>query len=756
MITPVTGKATAADQVQVSASGVLTTRYRDAENNRPGVPFERVATAAHAAFATPVIRLAHAQASAIDPKKFPPPQILVNGFERQDSELPKRTSVLTELVIPRWQITSSLLASNSAPDGGFTAIHGHTMFLEVVAPHLAVGMNSAVSVFAQTESGRRLTPPQAGSRFDINVPGTIELTATLPHAYKPSDPSRGTPQLASYVAGKVIAHEDTPPNDRFRLNIPLIAGLIPPMGVISAEERKELSRSDNATLRDARADALVASPGDTVYLGFRFHDAAGAEQWVTASTQVITHPVFDIMSENFRTPVTSAYVGETLNLRVVDLGADTSDMSDTVNVLVQAKSGAKTRAELRETGPHTGIFKGGCTLTYATPTEPAPAPDAADSEPAPAPQLAGTTIQVSYGDTLAARYTDTKGIKTDTAQVTISKGADGGIRPFSKIYEDPEIAMRSQFSLAEAFLEMAKRHRLLGDAEAALLEYTNAKQLLASAMDQFSDPETRSHAEYLLGTLTFEEADTTADAALKQERYRAALARFMNVTGSYPDTLHASKAQYRIALVYEALKEPDIAAQEYVKLAYKYPDSEFIATSMARLGSYFLKSATAYEEKAKPLLANGVNETGEVIDKDAAFEGQAMQKMAVNEFIKTARIFGRLQERFPDNELAGQAGLRAGHAYFRAARQQDALTAFLRVIGEESYNGPDVRAQAMYWAGMCYQQLRQPMAAYSIFKRLTYDFPESQWAAYARAQLSQENMLNLETELELKRLEAEK
>jgi outer membrane protein assembly factor BamD (BamD/ComL family) len=45
------------------------------------------------------------------------------------------------------------------------------------------------------------------------------------------------------------------------------------------------------------------------------------------------------------------------------------------------------------------------------------------------------------------------------------------------------------------------------------------------------------------------------------------------------------------------------------------------------------------------------------------------------------------------------------------------------------------------------------MAAYSIFKRLTYDFPESLWAAYARAQLSQENMLNLETDLEIKRLE---
>ena len=759
MVTPVAGKATGDKQFQVAAGGTLTARYRDAENNRPGVPYERVATITHAAYAPPVIRLAHARVSAIDPKNAPPAQKLAKGFERPDPDTHARAAAIPEVVTPRWQIDYSLLDSKSAPEGGFATVHGHPIFLEVVAPHLAISVNSSVTLFAQTESGRRLKAPAAGVGFDLNVPGTLELGAALARAYG----GAGGGGIASYTSGMVLPIEETPPDDRFRLNIPLIAGVIPPMGVISAEERNEMRKSLTDVLRGARTDALVVGPGDTVHLGFRFRDAAGAEQWATASAKVITQPVFDIMTEDFRSQITSAYVGETLNLRVVDLGGDTSDTSDTLSVLVQAKSGAKARADLRETGPHTGIFKGRCTLAYATPAAPAkPAPVAPDSpdgtratdaEEEAAPQPLGAVVQVVYGDTVAARYTDANGIKTDTALVTVSKGADGGIRPFSKIYQDSEIAMRSQFSLAEANLEMAKRHRLLGNAEAALLEYTNAKQLLASAMNQFTDPETRSHAEFLLGNLTFEEADTTADAALKQVRYRAALARFMNVTGSYPDTLHASKAQYRIALVYEALKEPDIAAQEYVKLAYKYPDSEYIATSMARLGSYFLKSATAYEEKAKPLLAKGVDETGKVIDKDAAFEGQAMQKMAFNEFIKTARIFGRLQERFPDDELAGQAGLRAGHAYFRATRQQDALTAFLRVIGEEGYDGPNVRSQAMYWAGMCYQQLQQPMAAYSIFKRLTYDFPESQWAAYARAQLSQENMLNLETDLEIKRLE---
>ena len=272
-------------------------------------------------------------------------------------------------------------------------------------------------------------------------------------------------------------------------------------------------------------DGLVVQPGDRVHLGFRYTDREGKVRWLTASTKVITHPVFDIMSEDYRMPVTSAYVGETLNLRVVDLGADVSDASDTVNVLMQSKSGAKHSVILRESGPHTGIFKAGYALSYAGAKAAAPVDGEGED--------AGYDVRregfpVVYGDTVAARYTDANGVKTATEMVTISKGADGTIAPFSKKYDDPEIAMRTQFSLAEAYLEMAKRHRKLGENKLAEQEYASAKQLLSKAMDQFTDPETRANAEYLLGTLTMEEADATEDAEMKETRYRAALSRFLN------------------------------------------------------------------------------------------------------------------------------------------------------------------------------------------------------------------------------------
>jgi outer membrane protein assembly factor BamD (BamD/ComL family) len=746
VVVPVKGDA-AADQIKVAEGGVITAIYLDRENNRPGVPTERTATIGHAAFAKPEFNLTNA---TVTPFESEATRSLTHGFERRNFHDPDRERIASERIRPRWQVENVLLPGTEAPEGGFNVVHGRTVYLELVAPHLCLGTSSGVTVYAQTDSGRRRAGAGAGG-FDITVPGTVALSATTGQTFAHGVPWRDVPQLEIYQGGEVPS-SNTPQYDRFKLSVPLVAGMPPLEGALTYEERKELaedaktSRSAAAALDQLqRIGGLVVKPGELIHFGFQYTGADGKKQWLTASAKVVTQPAFDIMSEDYREPMTTAYVGETLNLRVVDLGSDTTDDSDQVSVLVQGKSGEKHLVELRESGPHTGIFKSSPVLSYAPTKKDAPAPD---GEGEAAYDVRSQGFPVVYGDTVAARYTDANGVKSDVAMVTISKGADGTIQPFSKTYEDAEIATRTQFSLAEAYLEMAKRHRKLDQPEAAAIEYASAKQLLSKAMDEFTDPETRAHAEYLLGTLTMEEADATEESEMQETRYRAALSRFLSVTGSYPQTLHASKAQYQIANLYERLKEPDIAAQEYVKLAYKYPDSEYLATSMARLGSHFLKTAAAYEAKAKPLLE-------QLDNKDAQFEGAALQKMAVREYIKTAQIFGRLQQRFPSDSLAGEAGLRAGQAFMRAEKKQEAIDSFQRVINDESYDGSKVRAQAMYWTGMCYQDLRQQMAAYSTFKRLTYDFPESKWAAYARAQLSQESLLNLENKLELERLEGE-
>jgi outer membrane protein assembly factor BamD (BamD/ComL family) len=738
VITPVSGSAQGGNQITVPSGGTITARYMDQENNRPGVPTARIAIIRHAAYTAPKILLSHATVTPLEQEGAP--AILHHGFARLDNTSPTAGS---ELIRPTWNLTHTM----SAPEGKHEAVLGSEMFIEIIAPQMALGVASKIDVFAQSDQSRAGAATTAA--FDKDLPGTIMLEAALDPFPIRAD-WRSVPMLPIYQSTEPHQFGSNPEFDRFFVTVPLVLDTLPEYGAMTSEERYEYSKTMRQSLDSPlnfsiRPNGLVVRPGENVHIAFRYTDDKGAEQWATATTKVITHSAFDLMTEDLRERMTAAYVGENLNLRVVDPGADLTEAADTVKVLVQAKSGAKHSVELYESGPHTGIFKGSFALAYKEETP----PPAEGSEAAPY-DVRAKGIPVTYGDTVAARYTAANGIKSPIRTVTISKGADGNIEPFSKTYEDAGIAMRTQFSLAEAYLEVAKRRRKLGENELADLDYQTAKQLLAAAVDQFKEPATRAHAEYLLGSLTMEEGDAAADPETKETRYRAALTRFMNVTGTYSETVHAAKSQYQIATIYEKLKEPEIAAQEYVKLAYKYPDSEHLAVSMARLGTHFLKKAADYEAKAKPLLEKGPD------DKDAAFEGEALQKMAVAEYLKTASIFSRLQQRFPTDPLSGQAGLRAGQAFMRANKNQEAVDAFQRVLAEPSYDGVTIRAQAMYWTGMCYQNLRQPMAAYSSFKRLTYDFPESEWAAFARAQLSQESMLNLESDLELQRLESEK
>ena len=720
-IVPVAGNASGDDQIQVAEGGRLLAVYLDAENNRPGVPSERQGRVVHAGFQTPELLVGNAKAE----------------FMARDEALKRGRNY--------WLVKSVLTSSESAAEDGISLIHGQMAYLELCASQLAMRSSSTVTMYAQTDAGRKAAGKGPEDEFDIQVPGTVSLDGILSSRWLGNQWRELRDwQSLNYRGGGVKWGVSNPEaDDRFRFSVPLVADVLPARGVLSEDERKELRKQIETSRSAARileqlGGGLVVKPGEKVYFGVQYQDSEGNKKWKTTSATVITHPIFEVLDEDFQERVATAYAGETLHLQVSDLGADLTDGSDLVSVLLQAKSGAKGRIDLRETAPHSGVFTGGCLLSY-------------DKTPGSLPEdynMARQGLPVAYGDMVAARYTDSNGVKTPIATVSISKGADGTIQPFSKQYEDPEVAMRTQFSLAEAYLEIAKRHRRLGETELAAREYKQAKQLLANAMEDFRDPDTRAHAEYLLGNLTLEEADTTEAGELKEDRYRAALSRFMTVTGSYPETLHASRAQFRIATIYEKLKEPEIAAQEYVKLAYKYPDSEYLATSMARLGSHFLKKAAQYEAESKPLLE-------QEDDKDALFKGEALKKMASREYLKTAQIFSRMQERFPDHAMAGAAGLRAGQAYMRADKLTEAIGAFAKVVNEENYDGKTIRSQAMYWSGKCYQDQNEQMAAYSIYKRLTYDFPESEWAAYARGELSQGSLLRLENELELERLEQE-
>ena len=149
VVTPVTGAANG-NQIQVAEGGTITARYLDQENNRPGVPAERVATIEQAAFTQPQFRLSHSEVTPLEGEGAM--ATLVHGFERLE---PGATRAVSESVRGRWMLEEGFRPTTEAPEGGFNAVSGRELFLELIAPQFALGTASTVTVFAQTDAGRR-------------------------------------------------------------------------------------------------------------------------------------------------------------------------------------------------------------------------------------------------------------------------------------------------------------------------------------------------------------------------------------------------------------------------------------------------------------------------------------------------------------------------------------------------------------------------------------------------------------------------
>jgi TolA-binding protein len=269
----------------------------------------------------------------------------------------------------------------------------------------------------------------------------------------------------------------------------------------------------------------------------------------------------------------------------------------------------------------------------------------------------------------------------------------------------------------------------------------HAQKLLAEAIASHRDDSLKANAEYLLGNLAQEFADLSKNEESKLPMYQDALARFTKVTSDYPDSEFAPKAQFKTALVYEKMGEIDNAVEEYVKLAYKYPDNELIPEVMSRLGGYYQKKGLDFKTQADAVRENK--------DEESQAEVIRLDKLSYPQFLNAAMVFTKLQFRFPEDQLAGLAGLRASQNFMRAHKYREAIKGFEIVYENEKYEGSEIRSQAMYWCGLSYERLvgvtpeedykargEALNQAYKIYRRVTFDYPDSKWAKYARGRLT--------------------
>ena len=679
-IFPVTGAPTRPSEITAGKDDDVTIGYLDQENTDPGIPWDRQFVVEQTAETKPILRVYDVVSRALTAAEL---KAGVRGAETKHIE---EYRPVTRTITANW--------TNAAP----SAVIGVPLIVDLVYPTIAQSFQSAATLFVQAG------PPQD---FDKTLPGTITLKRPVGDAGA-IQPPLGC--LAMTVRGNPKAG-DPLEDGRFTFVVPVTLGptltnddnlVEVAIRVPSIDKNGETRWGD----QHVKVPALGVTPGDEIRVAFQ----TGVSNWITQHVALKADVFFDVMERRYHEPLTSLHVGESLYFRLVDPMRDVSSQKDQVDITLIASSGASNTVKLTETFPHSGIFKGKADVVFAG--------DATKTNEMDA-------VAVKYGDTVRAVYRS--GVER---MVEIFKGAAGTVLPFTKRFNDSEIAVETQFTVAEAYFEMAKKHRELSQEDLAHKEIAQGKKLLEEAIRDYPNTEARAQADYLLADLAFEGAkDVSVDEAKK--RYLEAIVRFSDIVATYPDSAYAPKAQYKKALIFEKTGQMDQACEEYVKLSYRYPENELVAETITQLGKYFRKKGKDLQDAAK-------SET----DKVAREKGI----MQANDMFKTgAQVYGRLAQRFPEHKFAGAATVLSGECWMLSDDLPKAIEVFRKLINEKKAE-PDLIARSMYWAADCYTKLKQPdyVNAYRLFKRLTWDYPESNWAKNARAKLTEDALAKVE------------
>ena len=401
---------------------------------------------------------------------------------------------------------------------------------------------------------------------------------------------------------------------------------------------------------------------------------------LNAAAKLFSAASLEITNEEYLEPAEIAYVGKKLFLRLSDPDLDISKKRDLAIVRIITESGEDETVELEETLTHSGVFSGSFPL---------------QANPKPVPGNFEGEIECFFGDQITAGYLDNV-IQTIDGQPIIKRilpvavGTDGIMAAFSKIYKDEDLAIQTQFHIAESYFELFKSQRKLKQDAKAEVALTSGQRVLRDLQDDYPNPKYAPRVSYLLGQF-----------AQEMEAWNEAIAAYGSIVRNHPEHNLAPDSQYKLGQCHEEAGELDEALEAYVTLAGTYPKSPLIANVMLRINEHFYTKedysvAASVGEKFLEKFPNH-----EWTPKMAFRIGQCYYKQ--EEFLKGGKSFDAFTKRFPDQELT---------------------------------------AQALFWAGESYRMGRDIPNAFRRYNRCRWDFPESDAAKYSRGRLALPELLS--------------
>jgi outer membrane protein assembly factor BamD (BamD/ComL family) len=289
-----------------------------------------------------------------------------------------------------------------------------------------------------------------------------------------------------------------------------------------------------------------------------------------------------------------------------------------------------------------------------------------------------------------------------------------------------------QFRLAECLFEMAKEFRRLKQPNKSAAAIEEGREILETALRDYPGTSHAAQGEFLLANLYKELADEERQAndnknhEASKALYQEALARFAAILATWSNGEFAARSQYHKALCLEMLEDFSRASEEYVKMTYLFPESPLVGDAAIRLATYY------YQQEQK--------------------------------YSTAGQIYANFQERFPSHAkasralfLAAQCHVKQAEVWVEEARQASrnaglgprsrdeyraAVKLFLKLVDSyQDSSDKDLRAQSIYWAGDISFRVGDHQNAYLHLKRVTFEYPESEWARRARGLLIQESQI---------------
>lgn len=681
------GDKTGNGVIKVQPGDTITARFLDKENNSPGIPIFREYMISGIEGTKPVLTVFKTKINMIEDKS-PAARAKIQlmkdrGDKREDIKIYKEDILATPMRLPK----------NAPKDTPVIVNSKAPLLMELSYPEVAKHWNSKAEILVLTDTEINAANAEGRQPKPLIVSAPLESLSSLAR-------KKGYP--VTLETGASMSPDNILDMGIFAAVVRLQLGSAGDElnDVVSSNETFNLLSADFRTDDSAfKVPTVIVSGSDTITVSV--NDKSGQEL-VRQIVKLRSDGEIGLYDKNFLTLSDSVHIGQNFYVRVYDPDRDVSNDLDSVKVNVVSEAGDKLVMTLSETLPHSGIFTGVLKTEYM------PKPDAEGKVP---PKTEENILRTVFGDTVTFTYTDELPLDGDkpvdmTATGKVVIGSDGEVSTFTKKFKDPDMAVKTNFLMAEALFEMAKSHRAMKKDDLAREEIARGKRILEEALRDYPNTSLKAQGEFLLANL-----------AQQLENYQEAIGRYSVVISTWPESEYAIKSQFQKAQCLEKMGQGLQACEEYVKLTYLYPDSSLAPDAKIRLGNYYYKNKN---------------------------------------FKSASTIFRKFTENHPDHPLAAKSLFLAGNAELRnqlaiekLSKENnqtynpdytDAIKIFTELV-DKFQDDKDLRAEAMYWLGDSYfktKTVEGQEKSYQIFKRLTWDYPETKWAKIVRGRLAEQ------------------